>query len=146
MQPVFERETRVRFGHCDPSGIVFFPRYFDLLQLFVEDWFTDGLGVRYASLLDERRIALPSVQLQTRFERSSRQGEVLTQRLWIERVGRRSLTLRMSFDGPEGTRVAFGQVLVCTSMQTQQSQPFPEDVRSALVKAVQAVQAVQGGS
>ncbi|WAC75403.1 acyl-CoA thioesterase [Roseateles sp. SL47] len=143
MQPVFERETRVRFGHCDPSGIVFFPRYFDLLQLFVEDWFTDGLGVRYASLLDERRIALPSVQLQTRFERSSRQGEVLTQRLWIERVGRRSLTLRMSFDGPEGTRVAFGQVLVCTSMQTHLSQPFPEDVRSALVKAVQAV---QGGS
>ncbi|SEK38029.1 4-hydroxybenzoyl-CoA thioesterase [Roseateles sp. YR242] len=137
MQPVFERETLVRFGHCDPSGIVFFPRYFELLQAFVEDWFNDGLGVRYASLLEPRRISLPSVQLQTRFERASREGDTLTQRLWIERVGRRSITLRVSFDGPEGTRVAFGQVLVCTSLETQQSQPLPEDVRAALVRAVQ---------
>lgn len=137
MRPVFERDVLVRFGHCDPAGIVFFPRYFELLNALVEDWFNDGLGVNYAELIGQRRIGLPSVQLQTRFERVSRHGDVLTQRLWIERVGRSSLTLRISFDGPDGTRVAFGQVLVCTSLESHQSQPFPEDVRAALVRAVQ---------
>ncbi|UXH76935.1 acyl-CoA thioesterase [Roseateles amylovorans] len=138
MEPVFEREVLVRFGHCDPGGIVFFPRYFEMLQVFVEDWFNDGLGVDYATLVGTRRIGLPTVQLQTRFERISRLGERLTQRLWIERVGRSSLTLRLSIDGPDGPRAAFGQVLVCTSLDTHHSQPFPEDVRAALVRAVQA--------
>ncbi|MGN7876956.1 acyl-CoA thioesterase [Mitsuaria sp. TWR114] len=139
----FEREVLVRFGHCDPAGIVFFPRYYELLNAFVEDWFNEGLGVSYAELLGPRRIGLPTVQLQTNFERISRQGDRLTQRLWIERVGRSSLSLRVRFDGADGARVSFGQVLVCTSLETHQSQPFPEDVRAALVRAVQAQQSHQ---
>ena len=109
----------------------------------VEDWFNEGLGVSYAELLGPRRIGLPTVQLQTNFERISRQGDRLTQRLWIERVGRSSLSLRVRFDGADGARVSFGQVLVCTSLETHQSQPFPEDVRAALVRAVQAQQSHQ---
>ncbi len=136
MEPVFEREVLVRFGHCDPGGTVFFARYFEMLQAFVEDWFNEGLQVDYAELIGTRHIGLPTVQLQTRFERISRLGERLTQRLWIERVGRSSLTLRISFDGPDGPRAAFGQVLVCTSQLSHQSQAFPEDVRAALLRAV----------
>ena len=97
-------------------------------------------------LLGPRRVGLPTVQLQTSFERISRQGDRLTQRLWIERVGRSSLTLRISFDGADGTRVSFGQGLVCTSLDTHQSQPFPEDVRAALVRAVQQQQSHQSSS
>lgn len=138
MQPVFEREVLVRFGHCDPAGIVFFPRYYEMLNAFIEDWFSEGLAVDYAQLIGPRRIGLPTVQLQTHFQRISRHGDRLTQRLWIERVGRSSLSLRVSFDGPDGTRVAFGQVLVCTSLETHQPQPFPDDVRAALVRAVPA--------
>ncbi len=140
MTSTFEREVLVRFGHCDPAGIVFFPRYYELLNAFVEDWFNEGLGVEYATLIGARRVGLPTVQLQTSFERISRIGERLVQRLWIERVGRSSLTLRIRFDGPDGTRVSFGQVLVCTSLDTHQSQPFPDDVRAALVRAVQQQQ------
>ncbi|OWQ88710.1 hypothetical protein CDN99_14550 [Roseateles aquatilis] len=137
MNAAFERETLVRFGHCDPAGIVFFPRYYELLNAFVEDWFNEGLDVSYAALLGPRRVGLPTVQLQTSFERISRLGDRLTQRLWIERVGRSSVTLRVAFDGPDGTRVSFGQVLVCTSLDTHLAQAFPEDVRAALVRAVQ---------
>ena len=140
MTAAFEREVLIRFGHCDPAGIVFFPRYYELLNAFIEDWFNDELGVSYAALLGPRRVGLPTVQLQASFERISLQGDRLQQRLWIERVGRRSLTLRISFDGADGPRVSFGQVLVCTSLDTHQSQPFPEDVRDALVRAVQQQQ------
>ena len=39
---------RIRFAHCDPAGIVFFPQYLVMLNGHVEDWFTDGLGLSYA--------------------------------------------------------------------------------------------------
>jgi hypothetical protein len=39
----FQREILVRFGHCDAAGWVFYPRYFEMVSDFVEDWFEDGL-------------------------------------------------------------------------------------------------------
>jgi acyl-CoA thioesterase FadM len=35
----FPTEYLVRFSHCDPGGIVHFPRYFDMVNSAVEDWF-----------------------------------------------------------------------------------------------------------
>jgi 4-hydroxybenzoyl-CoA thioesterase len=133
---VFEREELVRFGHCDPAGIVFYPRYFEMLNAVVEDWFTQGLGVDYAQLLGPRRIGMPSVRLSADFKRVSRMGDRLTQRVAINKLGRSSLGLTIQFDGnsdsQDGCRVAFEQVLVCTSLETHKAQPFPQDLRDAL--------------
>ncbi|QPF74610.1 acyl-CoA thioesterase [Roseateles sp. DAIF2] len=135
---VFEREELVRFGHCDPAGIVFYPRYFEMLNALVEDWFTQGLDVDYAQLLGPRRIGMPTVHLATDFKRISRMGDRLTQRIRIVKLGRTSLTLDIAFDGPDGRRVAFEQVLVCTSLDTHQPQPFPDDLRAALERLAPA--------
>ena len=35
---------QIEWGHCDPAGIVFYPRYVELCNEMVEDWFADGLG------------------------------------------------------------------------------------------------------
>jgi len=58
----FERVYPIRFSHCDPAGIVFFPQYLVLFNHLVEDWFTEGLGVDYAQMLGARRIGLPAVR------------------------------------------------------------------------------------
>ena len=41
----FERPLRIRFSHCDPAGIVFFPQYMVMFNGLLEDWFTDGMGI-----------------------------------------------------------------------------------------------------
>ncbi len=128
------RHETVRFGHCDPAGIVFYPRYFEMLQACVEDWFNEALGVDYAELLGPRRIGLPSVSLQADFKRVSRMGDVLEQVVAIRRIGRSSLTLTVIFSGPDGERAVFEQVLVCTDLASHRPRPFPDDVRSALDK------------
>lgn len=138
MSFVYERQELVRFGHCDPAGIVFYPRYFEMLNAVVEDWLTEGLGVDYAQLLGPRRVGLPTVQLDTEFKRISRMGDWLAQRVRIVKLGRSSLTLRIEFHGrgaQDDLRVGFSQVLVCTSLQTHQPQPFPDDLRAALERA-----------
>lgn len=136
MNTIFERQELVRFGHCDPAGIVFYPRYFEMLNALIEDWFTQGLGVDYAQLLGPRRVGLPTVQLNAEFLRISRMGDVLHQRIAIEKLGRSSLTLRVAFEGADGLRARFAPVLVCTSLQTHKAQPFPDDLRAALARAV----------
>ncbi len=132
---VFEREQLMRFGHCDPAGIVFYPRYFEMLNELVEDWFAQGLGLSFEQLIGQRRLGMPTAQLETRFKRISRQGDRLCQRLRLTRLGGSSLTLAVSFDGDDGPRVEFDQVLVCTSLDTHKPHPMPDDLRAALQRA-----------
>ena len=38
----FKSQKLIRFQHCDPAGIVFYPQYFVLFHELIEDWFNDG--------------------------------------------------------------------------------------------------------
>jgi 4-hydroxybenzoyl-CoA thioesterase len=40
----FTRSVPVRFSHCDPAGIVYFPHYFDMFNGLIEDWYGEELG------------------------------------------------------------------------------------------------------
>jgi acyl-CoA thioesterase FadM len=44
----FATDKLIRFHHCDPAGIVFYPQYFVLFNELVEDWFNHGLGIDFA--------------------------------------------------------------------------------------------------
>jgi len=139
-QPVFQREQLVRFGHCDPAGIVFYPRYFEMLNELIEDWFANALGLPFDVLIGQRRIGMPTAQLDTRFLRVSRHGDRLQQTIHIERLGGSSLKLSIAFISDDGPRVEFTQVLVCTSLETHKPQAFPDDLRAALERSLAAQQ------
>ena len=128
----FERQQRVRFAHCDPAGIIFFPQYCVMLNELVEDWFDRGLRIPYAGFIAERKLGLPTVRLECEFTAVSRMGDVLTQKLSVRRAGRSSLTLDIEFRCLDELRLQATQVLVCTSLQTHRSQPLPDDVRDAV--------------
>lgn len=128
----FTRDYRIRFSHCDPAGIVFFPQYLVLFNQLVEDWFTDGLGISYADLLGPRRVGLPIVRLECDFRAISRMGDTVAFGLAVERIGGRSLTLALEARGSDALRVSSRQVLVFTSLDTHQAISMPADVRAAL--------------
>jgi 4-hydroxybenzoyl-CoA thioesterase len=128
----FTRDYRIRFSHCDPAGIVFFPQYLVLFNQLVEDWFTDGLGISYADLLGPRRVGLPIVRLECDFRAISRMGDTVAFGLAVERVGGRSLTLALQARGSDALRVSSRQVLVFTSLDSHQAISMPADVRGAL--------------
>ena len=138
-QPVvFERPLRIRFAHCDPAGIVFFPQYLVMLNGLVEDWCTDGLGVNYAHLLTTRRIGLPIVRLECDFRAISRMGDDVTLGLAVARVGRSSLTLDLHCRAGTQERMRSRQVLVTTDLATHQARALPGDLRAALARLPRA--------
>lgn len=130
----FRRERPIRFSHCDPAGILYYPNYFDFCNGLVEDWFGERLGLDYARQIGERRIGLPTVSLAFDFLRPSRMGERLSLALLVEELGRSSLALRILGDGAAdgARRLAGRQVLVCTSLEDHRPIPLPDDVRAAV--------------
>jgi 4-hydroxybenzoyl-CoA thioesterase len=134
----FEVEDMVRFAHCDPAGIVFFPQYLVMLNTLHERWFTEALGVPYHEYIARRRLGVPTVRLECDFTAISRHGDRLRQRLEVAKLGRTSVELAVDFDCAGELRVHFRQVLVCTSLDTHKPHPLPEDLRTAMQRFVRA--------
>ena len=135
----FTTQMPIRFSHCDPAGIVYFPQYLVLTNWLVEDWFTEGLGINFAEFINQRKLGLPIVKLECEFVKPSSQGEQLTMSLALQRLGRRSITIDIVGSVNAEVRMRSKQVLVSTSLETGCSTDFPKDVRTAL-EALQIIQ------
>jgi 4-hydroxybenzoyl-CoA thioesterase len=129
----FERTLTIRFSHCDPAGIVFYPRYFVMFNDLVEDWVTSGLGIRYADLLGRRRTGLPSVSVNSQFNAVSRMGDEVQMGLTVEHIGRSSIHLSLGCRHGAEQRVQMQQVLVVTDLETHRPMAIPDDLRRAMV-------------
>jgi 4-hydroxybenzoyl-CoA thioesterase len=133
----FERIWRIRFGHCDPAGIVYYPQILTLFNHLVEDWVEAGLGIPYAPLVTERRVGLPTVRLEVDFRAVSRMGEDVAFALAVERLGGKSITLAIAVHGPAQAggerplRVQARKVLVTTDLDTHRAIALPSDLRRA---------------
>ncbi|WP_456282710.1 acyl-CoA thioesterase [Cupriavidus sp. JZ107] len=139
----FRNTVRVRFKDCDAAGIVFFPRYFEMLNDLVEDWFREALDWPFERMHGADRTGVPTADLQCRFVAPSRMGEVLTRELAVTRLGSSSCTLRVRFvgaqrDGRADLRVEFTQRLVCVDTARMAPRPFPAPVREAMARFVEA--------
>ena len=89
----FVKERLIRFSDCDPAGIVFYPQYFVMFNGLMEDWISEGLGIGFKHLLQQRRIGLPTVHLEADFRAISRMGDCVRLSLNVARLGSRSITL-----------------------------------------------------
>lgn len=128
----FTIDRRIRFSHCDPGGIVYFPRYFDLMNALVEDWFYRRLGLDYAGRLMAQRQGLPTVHAECDFVRPSLMGETLTWTLTVERIGSTSITVNITAALDREERLRATLVLVATSLDTHRPIPIPDDLRQAV--------------
>jgi 4-hydroxybenzoyl-CoA thioesterase len=124
----FQREIPVRFGHCDPATIVFYPRYFEMISALVEDWFEDGLEASAPGLMYHRGIVTPTVHFTVDFLSAAWFGDRLTFNLWVKKIGRTSceLFIEASHQGTVAMRVR--QILVFMMEKTRKATPIAPDI------------------
>lgn len=130
----FTTRSKVRFAHVDAAGIVFYPRYFEMLNGAVEDWFAEGLGVDFAELHLARGLGVPTVSLDSRFAAPSRLGDELDITIEVKSVGRSSCTVAYTVACDDEVRMTAEGVLVCMILAEGRSAPWPDDVRDGLAK------------
>ena len=132
MSQVFRVEYPIRFSHCDPAGIVYFPRFFDLVHQAMEDWFTYGLGERFSDLVMHKGLGTPTVSTQCDFLSPARFGDTLTIELSVMRLGNASVEL--SFDATVQTRSCFKcrHTICLFDRTTAKAVPIPDDLRDRM--------------
>ncbi len=130
-KPPYIYRAQVRFSHTDPAGYVFFPRFFEMFQSAVEDWFYHGLEINYAEMFQKGR-ALPTASTQSQFFKPCKLGDTLEISVVLETVGTSSLSVR--FVGRVGGEVHLEASSVLVVINTQDGRPVPidDDLRGRL--------------
>ena len=128
----FTTRAKVRFADVDPAGIVFYPRYFEMLNAAVEDWFAQGLGVDFATLHLKRRLGTPTVRLECDFLVPSELGDTLDIEIGVASLGRTSCNIAYRVSGGGVDRLRAKAVLVCMDLDAQKAVPWPDDLRAAI--------------
>lgn len=128
----FETRIKVRFQHTDPAGLVFYPRYLEMINQVVEDWFSDELGMSFRDLHGTERRGVPAVHVCVDFTRPSRLGDMLRFRLCVKRIGRTSISINIVADCDAEERVTAEIVLVYVDIDRFGKKEIPEDVRNRL--------------
>lgn len=128
------REVPVRFSHCDPAGIVYFARFFDMMNGAIEDWFSEALGLSYAAFIGPRRVGLGYAGVQADFARPAFHGDVLAFAILVERIGGASLALAILAYREEEPVLLARLTIVTTSLVEHRAIPIPDDLRAALAR------------
>lgn len=131
----FIKQEKIRFQHIDFAGIVFYPRYLEMLNALVEDWFEEALHRPFHKMHETNGI--PTVDLKVQFKKAARLGETLTKELWVKELRSSSLLCGFLFKNQENETILEGEVtLVNVTIETDRkaikSEPFNEEIRNKI--------------
>lgn len=134
----FTVRKQIRFHHCDPAGIVFYPQYFYLLHEAQED-FLAHLGHPEHGLIASG-VGVPIVDLKTEFLGMCRYGDEIDISLSLTRVGNASIGMHYEIHGDsrlsdtgQTLKLIANSVVVCSEIPHGKVLPIPDELRAALL-------------
>ncbi len=131
----FIKQEKVRFQHIDFAGIVFYPRFLEMLNALVEDWFEEALHRPFHKMHESNGI--PTVDLKVQFKKAARLGETLTKELWVKELRSSSLLCGFLFKNQDNETILDGEVTLVNvtiepDRKTIKSEPFNEEIRNKI--------------
>ncbi len=96
------RPYRIEWGHCDPAGIVYAPRFMEMFGESTIILFETALGVRKRDMLAQAGVVgFPMVDLTAQFSRPAAYGDMVTLEAAAPEFGNSSFTIahRLLKDG-----------------------------------------------
>ena len=129
---VWKTRATIRFGQCDPAGIVYTPVYFDLFNVAIEEWYPASLGIDYYALLRDEKVGVGYGHASADFLLPSAMGDVLEIAIVVADIGRSSFELTLHAFKGEREAVRGRLVVVTTSLLKHGAIPIPAKLRHAL--------------
>ncbi len=130
---LFTVDERVRWSAVDQAGVIFYGAYVQFFEVAETELFRSA-GVPYSDVFDRFDMWLPRVHLELDFHYPSRLDDELRVAAYFTRFGTSSL--QINFDvlhlGTRELAVTGHEVLVCTTRDTLESRPLPEDLKNHL--------------
>lgn len=133
MNQLFTKTEKIRFKHVDYAGIVFYPRFLEMLNDLVEDWFEQALDRPFSKIHETNGI--PTVDLKVQFKKAARIGEVLTKSLWVKNLGGASVTCGFKFENENGKTCLEGEVTLVNVALNKDTADIKAEAFSEATKA-----------
>ncbi len=135
----------IRFQHVDAAGIVFYPRYIEMMNNVIEEWFREALGCPYSELHFQRRLGIPTAHMDVSFAAPTRLEEVLRLELVVVDLRTRAFVLEHCFTCGGEERLRAVHRLVCASLDDLRPVPIPSDVRERMTAYLRPPERVGAG-
>ena len=133
MSALFTLRRQVEFNHCDPAGMVFYPRYFEMISATIERFLGDAIDYGWAGLGREAdKPGTPMGQIEVRFHDASLLGDWLDFSLGVTRIGRASASFEILCTGDGRPRFTCQATIVHAETGGGRSIPWPDDVRDRM--------------
>ena len=150
---IFTTTKQIRFHHCDPAGIVFYPRYYGLLHEAQEDWL-GHMGFPEHGIINAG-FGVPIVGMQTDFVGMSRFGDVVHIDVDLWKLGNSSIGMRYFLYSKEVNknddthaktpnidakqpRLKAKSTVVYTQVAQSKAVRIPDDLRAAMLPFLNA--------
>ncbi len=124
----------VRFEHVDMAGIVFYPRYFEMINQAVESWFDEALNCDFLRLHQDLRLGIPTTHFDVHFEAASRIGDQLEFALSLSQLGNSSFTIDHAVSSNGESRLRVRQRLVCVTLEGIRPVRIPKEIRDRMLR------------
>jgi len=136
----FRSKLKIRFGDIDRAGIVYYPWFMHYFHVALEEFFAEVLDVEYHTVIDDHRIGLPTVHLETDFTRPFSYGDNIEVEVKVLKIGRTSISFgyRVFKSGEADPRIVGHNVTVCLDMDSFQKMDIPEWFKQLLEQQVNA--------
>jgi 4-hydroxybenzoyl-CoA thioesterase len=128
----FETTVIVRFGDIDGAGIVFYPRYFEMLNSAVEDWCAQELQLDFHTMHMVLGMGIPVVDIVATFASPSVLGDVMTVRVVPQAIGKSSCRLKADFSCRGEHRLTMEMTVVWMNLAKRKSEPWPQEIRDRI--------------
>ena len=132
---IFITSKKIRFHHCDPAGIVFYPQFFYLLHEAQEDFFAH-IGFPEHEMINAG-CGVPIVDLKTQFLGMCRNGDSIDIALVFTKIGNSSLGMDYEVMGGGQVKLRASGVVVYSKLPDGKPQRLPDDLRAALLPYLQ---------
>jgi 4-hydroxybenzoyl-CoA thioesterase len=136
------RITRIEWGDCDPAGIIFYARYFDIFDVSTTMLLEGALGMtKIAYLKAYNFLGHPLVETWARFLLPTRFGDEVAVETAVVACGRSSFKVEhrvIKDDGAlavEGFETRVWVVRDAAEPQRMRAQPIPADVVARLTQS-----------
>ncbi|GJL81844.1 MAG: 4-hydroxybenzoyl-CoA thioesterase [marine bacterium B5-7] len=134
---IFTHDIPIRFHHVDAAGIVFYPRYFEMMNLTIEEWFAQALGCSYNELHFKRRLGIPTAHIDIGFTAPSRLEETIRFNLSLLELRNSAFVLEHRVTHGSEQRLRAVHRLVCASLDELKPVPIPLDIRERMLDYLQ---------
>jgi 4-hydroxybenzoyl-CoA thioesterase len=133
-----KRQVTIEWGDCDPAGIVFYPRYFEIFDASTAYLFQAALGYsKYEMTLRFGIVGYPMVETGAYFHVPSRYGDVVSIETQITRFGRSSFDVSHRLFRGDVLSIEANETRVWSARDPENSEkikgvPIPQAVIDAL--------------